>query len=74
MIFGELVGISFLTFVLLVWKNNEENITQETCPHRGSNPGPLRDSAHATACSTAQKNTGKRENYNLFNFSVANMN
>ena len=24
-------------------KNPEKNLTQETCPDRGSNPGPLRD-------------------------------
>ena len=43
MIFGDLVGLNFLTFVLQVRKNPEKNFTQETCPNRGSNPGPLRD-------------------------------
>ena len=33
---------SFPTFVLQVRKNPEKN-TQETCPDRESNPGPLRD-------------------------------
>ena len=43
MIFGDLVGLSFLTFVLQMRKNPEKNLTQETCPDRGSNPGPLCD-------------------------------
>ena len=34
---------SFLTFVLQVRKNPEKTFTQEICPDRGSNPGPLRD-------------------------------
>ena len=40
---GTLGAWSFLTFVLQVRKNPEKNFTQETCPDRGSNPGPLRD-------------------------------
>ena len=33
----------FLTFALQLRKNPEKNLTQETCPDRGSNPGPLHD-------------------------------
>ena len=44
MIFGHLGGQSFLTLVLQMRKNPDENLTQETCPDRGSNLGPLRDS------------------------------
>ena len=43
MIFGDLGGLKLLTFVLQGRKNPEKNHTQETCPDRGSNPGPLRD-------------------------------
>ena len=43
MIFGDLGALSFPTFVLQVRKNTEKNLTQETYPDRGSNPGPLRD-------------------------------
>ena len=43
MITGTLWAKSFPTFVLQVRKNPEKNLTQETCPGRGSNPGPLRD-------------------------------
>ena len=42
-IFGDLGAESFLTFVLPVRKNHEKYLTQETCPDRGSNLGPLRD-------------------------------
>ena len=39
MIFGDLVGLKLPDIRL----TGEENLTQETCPDRGSNPGPLRD-------------------------------
>ena len=42
MIFGDHVGLSFVTFVLQV-RINPENLTQEICPDREPNPGPLRD-------------------------------
>ena len=35
--------LTFLTFVLQMRKYPEKNLAQETCPDRGSNPGPLRD-------------------------------
>ena len=40
MIFGDLVGIN-LCFT--DDENPQKNLTQETCPDRGLNPGPLRD-------------------------------
>ena len=40
---GTLGAHSFLTFVLQVRKNPERNLTQETCPDWGSNPGLLHD-------------------------------
>ena len=51
MIFGDLAGLKILDSRLTVEENPEKNLTQETCPDRGSNPGPLRD---------------KRECYHLF--------
>ena len=42
--YSETLGAqSFLIFVLQVRKNSKKNLTQESCPGRGSNPGPLRD-------------------------------
>ena len=44
MIFGDLGGLKFPDICLTGEENPEkENLTQETCPDRGSNPGPLRD-------------------------------
>ena len=43
MIFGDRGSLKFPEFVLQVRKNPEKNLTQETCPDRGSNPDPLRD-------------------------------
>ena len=42
-IFGDLVGPKLPDIRLTGEKNPEKNLTQETCPDRGSNPGPLRD-------------------------------
>ena len=43
MIFGELVGLKFPDICLTGEEKPRKNLTQETCPDRGSNPGPLRD-------------------------------
>ena len=45
MIFGDLVGLKLPDIcVTYRWgKMPEKNLTQETCPDRGYNPGPLRD-------------------------------
>ena len=43
MIFGELGGLKLPHICLTDEKKNQNNLTQETCPDRGSNPGPLRD-------------------------------
>ena len=45
---------SFLTFILQVRKN----LTQETCPDRGSNPGPLRE---RRACYRLPQGGGHRQ-------------
>ena len=43
MIFGELVGLKLPDIRLTGEEKHRKNLTQETCPDRGSNPGPLRD-------------------------------
>ena len=43
MIFGDLVGLKLPDICRIGEEKPRKNLTQETCPHRGSNPGPLRD-------------------------------
>ena len=43
MIFGDLGGLKFPNICLTGEEKPRKNLTQETCPDRGSNPGPLRD-------------------------------
>ena len=43
MVFGDLGSLKFPDICLAGEENPEKNFTQETCPDRGSNPGPLRD-------------------------------
>ena len=43
MIFGDLVGLKFPDICLTGEEKLRKNLTLETCPDRGSNPGPLRD-------------------------------
>ena len=43
MIFGNLGGLKFPDICLTGEEKPRKNLTQETCPDRGSNPGPLRD-------------------------------
>ena len=43
MIFGDLGGLKLPDICLTGEETPEKNLTQETCPDRGSNPGPLRD-------------------------------
>ena len=42
-IFGDLVGLKLPDIRLTGKEKPRKNLTQETCPDRGSNPGPLRD-------------------------------
>ena len=42
-IFWDLVGLKLLDIRLTGEEKPRKNLTQETCPDRGSNPGPLRD-------------------------------
>ena len=43
MIFGDLVDLKLPDIRLTGEEKPRKNLTQETCPDRGSNPGPLRD-------------------------------
>ena len=43
MIFGDLGGLKLPDVFLTGEEKPRKNLTQETCPDRGSNPGPLRD-------------------------------
>ena len=43
MIFGDLGGLKLPDICLTGKEKPRKNLTQETCPDRGSNPGPLRD-------------------------------
>ena len=43
MIFRDLGGLKLPDICLTGEENPRKNLTQETCPDRGSNPGPLRD-------------------------------
>ena len=44
MIFGDLGGLKLPDICLTGEEKPRKNLTQETCPDRGSNPGTLRDS------------------------------
>ena len=43
MIFGDLGGLKFPDICLTGEEKPRKNLSQETCPDWGSNPGPLRD-------------------------------
>ena len=43
MMFGDLGGLTLPDICLIGEEKPRKNLTQETCPDRGSNPGPLRD-------------------------------
>ena len=43
MIFGDLGSLKYPDICLTGQEKPRKNLTQETCPDRGSNPGPLRD-------------------------------
>ena len=42
-IFGDLVGLKFPDIRVTGEQKPRKNLSQETCPDRGSNPSPLRD-------------------------------
>ena len=43
MIFGDFGGLKLPDIYLIGEEKPRKNLTQEICPDRGSNPGPLRD-------------------------------
>ena len=43
MTFGNLEGLNLSDIFLTGEEKPRKNLTQETCPDQGSNPGPLRD-------------------------------
>ena len=43
MIFGDLGGLKLPDICLTSEEKPQKNLTQETCPDQGSNPGTLRD-------------------------------
>ena len=43
MIFGDLVGLKLSDICLTCEENPRKDLTQVTCPGRGSNPSPLLD-------------------------------
>ena len=43
MIFGDLGGLKLPNIYLTGEEKSRKDLTQETCPDRTSNPGPLRD-------------------------------
>ena len=61
MIFGDLVGLKFPDICLAGEEKPRKNLTQETCPDRGSNPGLLRD---RRACYCLSHSGGQYYNQN----------
>ena len=55
MIFGDLGGLKLPDICLTGEEKPRKNLTQETCPDRGPNPGPLHD---RRACSRLAHNGG----------------
>ena len=51
MIFGDLGGLKLPDICLTDEEKPQKNLTQETCPDRESNPGPLHD--RRTCCRLA---------------------
>ena len=66
-----LTSVICAAVVLQVRKNPEKNLTQETCPDRGSNPGPLRDKRacyHLLHSGGHNNNNNNNNNNMLINF------
>ena len=79
-IFGDLGGLKFPDICLTSEEKPRKNLTQETCPDRGSNPGSLRDKrtcyhllhsgghANNSTCQIAYKYTGIKICYEIYKF------
>ena len=70
MIFGDLVSLKFLTFVLQERGKPRETLIQETCHDRGSNSGPQRDGRE---CYRLFHIGGLTLHHNWINVSVCNI-
>ena len=68
MIFGDLGGQKLPDICLTGEEKPRKNLTQETCPDRGTNPGPLRDSraCHCLAHSGGRKSVAFTQSYATF--------
>ena len=49
MVFGDLGGLKLPDICITGEEEPRKNLTHETCPDRGSNPGPLQNSMVKTA-------------------------
>ena len=58
MMFGDLGGLKLPDICLIGEENPRKYLTQETCPDRGLNPGPLRD---RRACCRLAHSGGRTE-------------
>ena len=63
MIFRDLGGLKFPDICLTGEEKPRKNLTQETCPDRGSNPGPLRDKR---ACYHLLHSGGHTEQFEIY--------
>ena len=63
MIFGDLESLKLPDICLTGEEIPRENLTQETCPDRGSNPGPLRDKR---SCYRLLHSGGQYTNFKMF--------
>ena len=62
MIFGDLVGLKLPDIFLTGEKKPLMNLSQETCPGPGSNPGTVRDKR---ACYFLLHNSGPKYQYSI---------
>ena len=69
MIFGDLVGLKLLDIRLTGEEKPRKNLTQETYPDRGSNPGPLRDKR---ACYHLLHRVCSKQQYGTIGYSQKN--
>ena len=63
---GTLGGLKFPDICLKGEEKPRKNLTQETCPDRGSSPGPLRDRSACFCLSHSDGHLGGR----LYNFEI----
>ena len=70
MIFGDLGGLKLPDICLTGEEKPRENLTQEICPDRGSNPGPLHDrrACYCLAHSGGHESVSKVQDYELNSF------